>query len=128
MKVLLDSHIVLWAVAGSSRLPAVARGLIADPLNEVWFSAATVWEVQIKSSLGRPDFRVDAAQMRKRLLGGGARELAISGGHAAQVAHLPPLHKDPFDRLLVAQARAEGFTLVTHDDAVAAYGRGVMRV
>ncbi|GDX78353.1 twitching motility protein PilT [Deltaproteobacteria bacterium] len=128
MKALLDTHILLWAAEDSDRLPPAARALVADPLNELWFSAASIWEVQVKTALGRPDFQVDALQLRRRLLAGGARELPINGGHAADLVHLPPIHKDPFDRMLVAQARGEGLTLVTHDEAVAAYGRGILRV
>lgn len=128
MKALLDTHILLWATSESEHLPPVARAIITDPLNELWFSAASIWEVQIKTGLNRPDFQVDALQLRRRLLAGGAQELAITGGHAAEVVHLPPRHKDPFDRMLVSQARSEGLTLVTHDDAVAAYGRGILRV
>ncbi len=128
MKALLDTHVLLWAAAGDPRLPEPARRLVADPLNELWFSAASIWEVQIKSGLGRADFVVDARRLRRALLAGGAHEVAITGEHAADLVHLPPLHKDPFDRLLVAQARCEGLVLVTHDDAVAAYGPGILRV
>ena len=120
MKALLDTHILLWAAEDCAQLPAAARALVGDPLNELWFSAASIWEVQIKTAIGRPDFQVDALQLRRRLLTGGAHELPITGGHAADVVHLPPLHKDPFDRMLIAQARGEGLTLVTHDEAVAA--------
>ncbi|MSQ00791.1 MAG: type II toxin-antitoxin system VapC family toxin [Myxococcales bacterium] len=128
MKALLDTHLLLWAVEDDDRLPPAARAIVADPLNQLWFSAASILEVQIKTAIGRPDFRVDASQLRTRLLAAGAHELPISGGHAADLVHLPPLHKDPFDRMLVAQARGEGLTLVTHDEAVAAYGRGILGV
>jgi PIN domain nuclease of toxin-antitoxin system len=128
VQLLLDSHVLLWAAAGADRLSADARTLIADPANQPWFSAASLWEITIKSGLGRPDFAVDAGLLRRGLLDHGWQELAISGTHALAVAGLPPLHRDPFDRLLVAQALSEGMALVTADTALPAYPGTIIRV
>ena len=123
MKLLLDTHLLLWAAAGGSAagLPQAAEDLILDPSSELIFSAASIWEVAIKSGLGRDDFVVDAGVLRRGLADNGYAELAISAAHAAAVGALPPIHKDPFDRLLVAQATAEGVTLLTADAVVASY-------
>jgi PIN domain nuclease of toxin-antitoxin system len=102
VKLLLDTHLRLWAAGEPARLPAAARGLIDDANNQLIFSVASLWEVAIKSGLGRDDFRVDARLLRRGLLDNGYDELAITGEHAVAVAALPPIHKDPFDRLLVA--------------------------
>lgn len=120
MKLLLDTHILLWAAAGAG-LSQAALARLEDPDTELLFSAASIWEVAIKSSLGRPDFNLDAAVFRRELLESGYAELPIDGAHAAATTRLPDLHKDPFDRILVAQATVEGHTLVTADRAVLAY-------
>ena len=120
MKLLLDTHLLLWAAAGAGLSPAAAER-IGDPQNEVLFSAASIWEIAIKSALGGPDFHVDAGVFRRALLDSGYEEMAITGAHAAAVATLPDLHRDPFDRLLIAQAIVEGVTLLTADAAVLAY-------
>lgn len=120
MKLLLDTHLLLWAAAGSGLSPA-ATALIDDPGNELFFSAASIWEVAIKSGLGRPDFDLDAGVFRRALLDSGYEEMAITGAHAAAVTALPDLHRDPFDRILVAQAIVEGVALLTADQAVLAY-------
>ena len=121
MSLLLDTHVLLWAAATPDRLPAEGRGLIEDPAEEIVFSAASIWEVAIKSGLGRADFRVDPRLLRRALLEHGYRELAVTGAHAAAVDLLPPIHRDPFDRLLVAQAQMEALTLITADDQVGRY-------
>ena len=121
MKVLLDTHLLLWAAAASTQLPHGARALIEDLETELVFSAASLWEVAIKNGLGRADFHVDPRLLRRGLLENGYTELAVSGAHAVVVDSLPPLHKDPFDRILVAQAQAEGITLLTADALVAHY-------
>ena len=120
MKLLLDTHLLLWAAAGAG-LSSAAAGMINDPDNQLFFSAANIWEVAIKSALGRPDFDLEAGVFRRALLESGYVEMAITGAHAAAVAALPDLHKDPFDRILVAQAIVEGVTLLTADQAVLAY-------
>lgn len=119
-KLLLDTHLLLWAAAGSG-LSRNAVDLIGDPGNELHFSAASVWEIAIKSALGRPEFSLDPAVFRRELLESGYQEMAISGRHAAAVSTLPDLHRDPFDRMLIAQATVEGITLLTADQAVLAY-------
>lgn len=125
MRLLLDTQILLWAAADSPRLGDTARALIGEPSNTLIFSAASLWELAIKSTLGRPDFKVDARLLRRGLLDNGYEELPITSQHAAAVADLPPLHRDPFDRLLLAQARLEGMLLLTADATLAAYGGGV---
>lgn len=109
-------------------MPPEAELLLLDPQNKPVFSAASIWEVVIKSDLGRDDFRADAHQLRRGLLDNGYEELPISSAHAAAVSQLPPLHKDPFDRLLIAQATAEGLTLVTSDAIVATYPGPIRKV
>src|ERR1043165_4714388 len=120
MKLLLDTHVLLWAAAGSG-LSTNAAAIVNDPENELHFSAASIWEVAIKSALGRPEFNLDPGVFRRELLESGYEEVAIAGSHAAAVSTLPDLHKDPFDRILVAQAIVEGITLLSADQAVLAY-------
>jgi PIN domain nuclease of toxin-antitoxin system len=128
VNLLLDTHLLLWAAGEPEKLPAAARELFAGPENELVFSSASLWEIAIKHSLKRPDFRVDPRRLWRLLLAHGYRELPVTGAHAVAVAGLPPLHKDPFDRILVAQAREEGLILLTVDERVAAYGDGIRRV
>ncbi len=128
MRLLLDTHLLLWAAGAPDKLPAAARRLIGDQANELWFSVASLWEVAIKRSLGRADFRADPRLLRRGLLDNGYVELAIAGEHASAVDALPPLHKDPFDRMLVAQAQVEGVTLLTADPQVAAYAGPIRKV
>ncbi|TAL97770.1 MAG: type II toxin-antitoxin system VapC family toxin [Paraburkholderia sp.] len=134
MKLLLDTHLLLWTsvasedIRSNGSLSGEARGLIEDEGNELLFSAASVWEVAIKNALGRPDFKVDPHLFRRALLDNGYIELTISSAHTAAVANLPDHHKDPFDRLLVAQATVEGITLLTNDETVAAYTASPIRL
>jgi PIN domain nuclease of toxin-antitoxin system len=118
---LLDTQLLLWAAAVPERLPPAAMVLIEDPRETLAFSAASIWEVVIKTGLGREDFRVDARRLRRGLLDAGYREMPITAEHALAVARLPPLHRDPFDRILVAQAETEGATLLTADQQLARY-------
>ena len=122
MKLLLDTHLLLWAAGEPGRLPARARALIKDPANELIFSAASLWEIVIKRSLGRDDFRVDPRLLRRGLLDNSYRELPVSSEHAVAVDSLLPIHKDPFDRLIAATALVEGLSLVSADSAFDAYG------
>ena len=128
MKLLLDTHLLLWAVAQPERLSPEARKLLEDPGNELLFSAASLWEVAIKSGLQREDFQAEARVLRRGLLDNGYVELAIASEHAVAVDTLPPIHKDPFDRILVAQALVEGITLLTSDPWVAKYPGPVRKV
>jgi PIN domain nuclease of toxin-antitoxin system len=121
MRLLLDTHILLWGAVEPERLSRVASSLIDSPDNAMVFSALSLWEIAIKAGRGRADFRIDAAMLRRSLFDNGYAELAVTGAHAAALAGLPPIHKDPFDRMLVAQAIVEGLTLVTSDPAVAKY-------
>ena len=121
MKLLLDTHLLLWAAGQPQHLSKTARSLIDDADNELLFSAASLWEVAIKSTLGRADFHVDPKLLRRGLLDNGYAELPVTSAHAVAVADLPPIHKDPFDRLIVAQALAEGITLVTSDEIMSKY-------
>jgi PIN domain nuclease of toxin-antitoxin system len=118
---LLDTHLLLWAAGQPEKLSAEARDLIEDSGNTLAFSAASLWEIVIKSSLGRDDFRVEPRRLRRGLLDAGYREIAVTGEHALAVRHLPPLHKDPFDRILIAQADTEGAVLLTADRLIAQY-------
>jgi PIN domain nuclease of toxin-antitoxin system len=121
MKLLLDTHLLLWAAGEPRRLSRRARNLINDPGNELLFSAGSLWEVAIKSGLGREDFKADARLLRRGLLDNGYSELPITSDHVVATESLPPIHKDPFDRVLVAQAMVEGVTLLTMDDLVSQY-------
>ena len=121
MKLLLDTHLLLWAAGEPNRLSAAATKLIKSPANELLFSAASIWEVAIKRGLGRIDFQVNPRLLRRGLLDNGYGELAILSDHVVAIDTLPPIHKDPFDRLLVAQATVEGITLLTADPVVAKY-------
>ncbi len=121
MSLLLDTHVLLWAAGDPDRLPARERRLIEDMGTDLFFSAASIWEVAIKSGLGRPDFKVDPRLLRRGLLENGYAELPVTGNHAAAVNLLPPIHRDPFDRLLVAQAQIEGLELLTADEFVGRY-------
>ena len=128
MKLLLDTHVLLWAAGQPERLPLAARELLDDPRNEPIFSSASLWEIAIKSGLGRDDFQVNARLLRRGLLDNGYGELPISSEHAVAIDSLPPIHKDPFDRLLVAQSMVEGITLLTSDPLVAQYPAPVRKV
>lgn len=128
MKLLLDTQLLLWAAGQPERLSAAARKLLNNPRNELGFSAASLWEIAIKNSLGREDFRVEPRLLRRGLLDNGYVELAVTSQHAVNIDGLPPLHKDPFDRLLVAQALSEGITLLTSDAQLAKYPGPVRKV
>ena len=128
MKLLLDTHLLLWAAGEPKRLPAAARKLINDSRNELLFSAASLWEIIIKCGLGREDFRVDPRLLRRRLLTNGYVELAVGGDHALAVSGLPPIHKDPFDRMLIAQSMVESVTLLTSDPLMAKYPGSIRKV
>lgn len=126
MKLLLDTQLLLWAAGQPKRLSAAARKLLSNPCNELLFSAASLWEIAIKSTLGREDFRVEPRLLRRGLLDNGYVELPVTSQHAVSIDGLPPLHKDPIDRLLLAQALTEGITLLTGDAQLARY-RGPVR-
>ena len=128
MKLLLDTHILLWAAGEPERLSAAARKLLNNPRNELLFSAASIWEVAIKSVLGKKDFVAEPRLLRRGLIENGYIELPVTSEHAVGIDALPPLHNDPFDRLLLAQALSEGVTLVTRDALLARYPGPVRKV
>lgn len=125
MKLLLDTHVVLWAAGQTEKLSASSLGLLQHPDNALFFSAASIWEIVIKLQLGRVDFSVDPYRLRRMLVVHGYTELPVTSEHALRIETLPALHKDPFDRLLIAQARSDGMLLLTADAAVAQYGESV---
>ena len=121
MKLLLDTHVFIWGAVEPERLSRAARALIEDEHNDLLFSAVSLWEIAIKAGLRRSNFQIDVGELRRNLFDNGYSEIAASGAHAVALANLPLIHKDPFDRMLVAQAMAEGLTLVTGDPVVARY-------
>lgn len=128
MKLLLDTQLLLFAAGQPKRLSAAARAMLSDPDNALLFSAASLWEVTIKNGLGRDDFRVEPRVLRRGLLDNGYIELQVTSEHAVQATGLPEIHRDPFDRLLVAQAQVEGITLLTADKTVALYPGPIRKV
>ena len=127
MNLLVDTHLVLWAASNSSRLPPKAKRVLDDPASKLWFSAASFWEIAIKLGLGRADFQVEPRRLRRGLIDNGWQELPISSEHSVATLNLPPIHNDPFDRMLLAQAHVEGLTLLTSDKVVARYPGLVLR-
>ncbi|MCL2715712.1 MAG: type II toxin-antitoxin system VapC family toxin [Alphaproteobacteria bacterium] len=128
MKLLLDTHLLIWASSNSLRLSKLARSFIENLENTLLFSAASLWEITIKHGLHRPDFEVDPRLLRRALLDNEYHELPILTTHVLAVQDLPPLHRDPFDRLLIAQAMVEGITLLTSDVHVAEYAGPIRKV
>lgn len=128
MNLLLDTHLLLWVAGQPERLSARARDMLLEPANQLVFSSASLWEITIKRGLGRSDFSVDPRRLWRLLLVNGYRELPVSSEHAIAVDDLPPPHKDPFDRILVAQAQVESLVLITADMTLAAYGPPVQQV
>lgn len=128
MKLLLDTHILLWAAGDPDRLTTEAFDLLENDDNELFFSAASLWEIAIKSGLERSDFQVDMRLLHDGLLDNGYIELPIYSGHAMAIVTLPSIHKDPFDRILVAQATVEGITLLTSDSVVAQYPGPILKI
>ena len=128
MRLLLDTHLLVWAVSAPARLPAKARSLMKDETNQLFFSAASMWEIAIKASYKRPDFAVDVPELHGELLRNGYLELAVLASHTFPVVHLPHLHKDPFDRMLLAQAMREDLTLITADEVLASYPGPILKV
>lgn len=121
MRLLLDTHLLVWAMGEPERLPAGCAAMLEDPCNSVGFSVASLWELVIKQALGRTDFNLEPSLLRQALLSGDWQELPIEASHAQAVRQLPPLHRDPFDRLLIAQAQVEGMLLLTADSQLSRY-------
>ena len=126
MRLLADTHAFLWYLAGDGRMSGPARSALEDPDNEWHLSAASVWEVAIKSALGRLTLPTPATQFFTEKIREGLQVLPVDWRHAASVEHLPPHHRDPFDRLLIAQAQLEGLRIVTADPVFRKYGIGVV--
>lgn len=128
MRLLLDTHLLLWAIAHPERLSAEVRAIVRDPGNEVFFSAASIWEIAIKKSLARLDFDFDPEQVATAALETGFAELPVHWQAASIVATLPPHHRDPFDRLIVAQAITGPLRLFTADRMLSRYSELVQLV
>ena len=131
MRLLLDTHIALWAIVADARLPVAAVDLIADPRNAIVVSAASIWEIAIKHGIARgapADMRVSGADALGYFRAAGYELLSVSADHAAGVATLPALHRDPFDRIIVAQAPHEPLRLITHDPMVKRYSDAILLV
>jgi PIN domain nuclease of toxin-antitoxin system len=132
VKLLLDTHLLIWSAEGDEGqpgvMPQVAANLIDDPANTLVFSVASIWETAIKYALGRDHFRTEPGLLRRALLDNGYEELPILASHAVAAGALPALHKDPFDRVLIAQASVEGILLLTADAQIAAYPGPIRKV
>ena len=124
---MLDTHVALWAITDSPRLSKKAREMIELPKSSIWISAATIWEIAIKRSLGRGDMPVSSQEAMRYFGESGYRFLPVEPEHAAAVEDLPAHHADPFDRILVAQALVEPMRLITHDAMVACYGDTIIK-
>jgi len=128
MRFLLDTQIMIWTAIGDPRLKPAARAVVNDRANELLFSVSSIWEIAIKSALRRRDFVYDPREIRQQFLANGYQELPILGHHVVLVDSLPPIHKDPFDRILIAQAMVEGITLLTADPVIARYPGPIRKV
>ncbi len=128
MNLLLDTHVALWAIIDSPKLPKKARELIELPESSVWISAATIWEIAIKHHLGRGDMPVSGRNALRYFRESGYRFLSVEPEHAAAVEELQPLHGDPFDRIMVAQALVEPMRFITHDPVVARYSDTIIKI
>ncbi len=128
MRLLIDTHLLLWAAGQPDRLSAEARDLLQDSAHDLSYSVASLWEITIKRGLGRADFRAEPRVLRRGLRDHGYSELPITADHALAVDMLPAIHRDPFDRILVAQAMIEGITLLTGDPLVASYPAPIRKV
>jgi PIN domain nuclease of toxin-antitoxin system len=128
MRILLDTHILLWVISTPERLSEQDRAMILDPTNDVLFSAVNIWEIAIKAALRRPEFQARPEAVAEEARDIGFVELSVHSGVAARVADLPLIHRDPFDRLLVAQAIAEPAIFYTADARLSGYSELVRRV
>jgi PIN domain nuclease of toxin-antitoxin system len=128
VKLLLDTHLLLWVAGDSKKLSKAARTLIDDPQNELLFSALSIWEIALKSGLKPTEVVADARVIRRSLLDNGYTELPITSEHTVNVDRIPMIHKDPFDRILLAQAMVEGITLLTGDRRLAEYPGPIRKV
>ena len=125
---LLDTHLLIWTVSQPERLPPKGLALMSDVENELFFSVASLWEIAIKASHKRADFMVNVPELYGELLRNAYKEVPVLAAHTFAVAHLPHLHKDPFDRLLLAQAMRENLTLLTADETLATYPGPILKI
>ncbi len=128
MNLLLDTHVLLWAAYAPEKLKPDARARLSDTANQLWFSAVSLWEVGIKRGLNRPDFQIDPGPLRAGLISNDYQELALNGWHCLGLGMLPALHRDPFDRMLIVQAAAEGMVLLTSDEKLLEYSGPVEKI
>ena len=128
MRVLLDTHLLIWVISSSNQLSVRAKTIINDESVEVLFSSASVWEVSIKYAQGRADFPIEPLRFVERLRKSGYEELSIRSEHAIAVSELPSIHNDPFDRIIISQASVEAILLLTADRVVATYPGLIQRV
>jgi PIN domain nuclease of toxin-antitoxin system len=128
MKFLLDTQLIVWTFYDQKRMPLQARILMEPRENVLIFSTASLWEIAIKRGQGKKDFQFDPRVLRRMMLDDGYEELPVLGQHAVEVDALPPIHKDPFDRILIAQAMVEGITLLTADPVIAQYPGPIRKV
>jgi len=128
MKLLLDTHLLLWVAGDVKKLSKNARKLIENPENELFFSAVSFWEIAIKNGLGRDNFQVNTRILRRELIDNEYIEIPVTSAHTVELDTLPAIHKDPFDRMLITQSLVEGITLITSDPIVAQYPGGIQLV
>ncbi|HEV2486450.1 MAG TPA: type II toxin-antitoxin system VapC family toxin [Terracidiphilus sp.] len=128
MKFLLDTRFVLWVPIESTRISSAARRVLSNRSNQLFFSVSSIWEIAIKRGLQRWDFLFDPMEIRRLLIENGYEELPVLGQHAVAIGNLPAIHKDPFDRILIAQAMVEGITLLTADAVIAQYPGPIRKV
>jgi PIN domain nuclease of toxin-antitoxin system len=121
MKTLVDTHLLLWAANDERKLSKKARKWLQDEENELFYSPVSLWEIVIKNGLGRSDFQVNTSQLRRGLQDNGYQELVVRSEHSIALQSLPPIHRDPFDRMLISQAAVEGLVLLTSDAVLAQY-------
>lgn len=126
MRILLDTHVALWAISDSPKLSAAVRRLILSPDNEIYVSAASIWEIAIKHGLNRSNMPLSGEEAKNYFQEAGYLLLPVTADHAAAIDTLPPHHADPFDRMLVAQALLEPLRLLTHDSTLARYGGTIL--
>ena len=121
MKFLLDTHILIWAAISPHKISPELASLLSDPSNHLYFSSASIWEISIKESLGKSDFKVSSKKLNDGLIENGYKEIKVSALHTMEVIKLPFIHRDPFDRILVATAIWENMPLLTNDSTLSPY-------
>ena len=121
MNFLLDTHILIWAAISPHKFSSELVGLLSDPSNHLYFSSASIWEISVKKSLGKRDFKISSKKLHDGLIENGYKEIKVSALHAMEVIKLPYIHRDPFDRILVAAAIWENMPLLTNDSKLSPY-------